>query len=103
MTAHNPAFDAEAAFAASRAGLDTVIATLRGSAASEWTADAAEDFVMIDGREVLRPALQGFFDRRTAAEPTDHATALITAPTSADPTVHRRTETGHRRESTTVV
>jgi hypothetical protein len=103
MTAYDTAFDAEAAFAASRAALDVLIATVRGDGASDWTADAAEDFVALDGREVLRLVLQGFFDTRTAAELGEHAAGAIPAPVDADGRVHRRTETGHHRDLTTVV
>lgn len=103
MTAYDNTLDPEAAFAASRAALDFLIDALRGGGASGWTADAAEDFVTVDGREVLRLALQGFFDTCAAVELSEHAAGMVTAPTDAAGTAHRRTETGHHRDLATVV
>lgn len=102
MAAYNDEVRANPGFTASRCGFEDLLASLGTGAQAGWSADAAEEFTAEAGREVLRLALQGFFDACTARENAARDEQRIPAPADAAGIVHNRVESGHERGLNTV-
>jgi hypothetical protein len=101
-----PALDGLAAFGASRAAFDALVATLASAQAGGWAHDQLEEQLATGGRELLRLLLQDHLDLRALRErhAVGHALAhgRVVAMTDAEGISHRRVEPGHVRHLATV-